>query len=69
MFSVRVVLRALVLLQLAKGASALRVSQIVPLTSQAIRTVARRYQQGGLESALFEKQCPGAASVLDDAQK
>jgi len=68
-FSVRVVLRALVLLQLAKGASALRVSQIVPLTSQAIRTVARRYQQGGLESALFEKQRPGAAAVLDDAQK
>ena len=66
---VRVVLRALVLLQLAKGTSAPRISQIVPLTSQAIRTVARRYQQGGLESALFEKQCPGAASVLDDAQK
>ena len=65
----QVVLRALVLLQMAKGASAPRISQIVPLTSQAIRTIARRYQQGGLESALFEKQRPGAAAVLDDAQK
>ncbi len=66
---VRVVLRALALLQLARGASAPRISQILPLTSQAIRTIARRYQQGGLESALFEKQRPGAAAVLDDAQK
>ena len=54
---------------MAKGASAPRISQIVPLTSQALRTIARRYQQGGLESALFEKQRPGAVAVLDDAQK
>jgi hypothetical protein len=66
---VRVVLRALALLQLAKGASAPRISQVVPLTSQAIRTIARRYQHGGLEAALFEKQRPGATAVLDDAQK
>ena len=66
---VRVVLRALALLQVAKGTSAPRISQVVPLTSQAIRTIARRYQHGGLEAALFEKQRPGAISVLDDAQK
>ena len=66
---VRVILRALALLQLAKGASAPRISQVVPLTSQAIRTIAHRYQQGGLESALFEKQRPGAATVLNGAQK
>jgi transposase len=66
---VRVVLRALALLQLAKAASAPQISQVVPLTSQAIRTIASRYQQGGLEAALFEKQRPGAAAVLDDAQK
>ena len=66
---VRVVLRALSLLQLAKGASAPWISQVVPLTPQAIRTIARRYQHGGLESALFEKQRPGAAAVLDDTQK
>jgi hypothetical protein len=39
------------------------------LTAQAIRTIGHRYQQGGLEAALFEKQRPGASSVLDDSQK
>ena len=66
---VRVVLRALALLQLARGASAPWISQVVPLTAQAIRTIGRRYQRGGLEAALFEKQRPGAAAVLDDSQK
>ena len=49
---VRVVLRALALLQLAKGASAPQIAGPVPLTSQAIRNIGRRYQQGGLERAL-----------------
>jgi transposase len=66
---VRVVLRALALLQLAKGASAPQIAKAVPLTAQAIRNIGRRYQQGGLESALFEKQRPGAAAVLDHTQK
>jgi beta-phosphoglucomutase-like phosphatase (HAD superfamily) len=64
---VRVVLRALALLQLAKGVAAPRI--VVPLTAQAIRNVGRRYQQGGLDRALYEKQRPGAAEVLDDSQK
>ncbi len=66
---VRVVLRALALLQLAKGASAPRISEVVPLTPQAIRKVGHRYQKGGLEPALYEKQRPGAAAVLDNSQK
>jgi transposase len=66
---VRVVLRALALLQLAKGISAPRISGSIPLTPQAIRKVGHRYQQGGLERALYEKQRPGAAELLDDAQK
>jgi hypothetical protein len=66
---VRVVLRALALLQLAKGASAPRISRVVPLTPQAIRKVGHRYREGGLEAALYEKQRPGAAAVLDDSQK
>jgi transposase len=65
---VRVVLRCLVLLQLAKGASAPRISQVVPLTSQAIRTIARRYQRGGLDSALLKSSVP-APAVLDESQK
>ena len=66
---VRVVLRALALLQMAKGASAPRIADVMPLTPQAIRKVGHRYEQGGLESALYEKQRPGAMSVLDDSQK
>jgi putative transposase len=66
---VRVVLRALALLQLAKGVSAPHIAGIVPLTPQAIRKVGHRYQEGGLERALYEKQRPGAAEVLDDNQK
>jgi transposase len=66
---VRVILRALSLLQLAKGVSAPRISSVVPLTPQAIRKVGHRYREGGLEVALYEKQRPGAAAVLDDSQK
>ena len=40
---VRVILRALALLELAKGASAPRISEVVPLTPQAIRKVGHRY--------------------------
>ena len=66
---VRVVLRAVALSQLARGLSASRISSVIPLTPQAIRKVGHRYQQGGLERALYEKQRPGAAAVLDDGQK
>lgn len=61
---VRVVLRALALLQLAKGLSAPRIARVVPLTPQAIRKVGHRYEQGGLERALFEKgETPGGGGV------
>jgi transposase len=57
------------LLQLANGASAPQIAKVIPLTAEAIRGIGRRYQQGGLERALYEKQRPGAAEVLDDSQK
>ena len=66
---VRVVLRALALLQLAGEASAPQVAKAVPLTPQAIRRLGHRYQQAGLDGALYEKQRPGAAEVLDASQK
>src|SRR5215471_8585533 len=66
---VRVVLRALALLQLAKGVSAPRIADVVPLTAQAVRKVGHRYQQRGLQRALYERQRPGASEVLDDNQK
>lgn len=66
---VRVVLRALALLQLAKGASAPQIAKVVPLTAEAVRNIGRRYLQGGLEWALYERPRPGAAEVLDESQK
>jgi putative transposase len=49
---VRVVLRALALLHLAEGISPPRISSMVRLTAQAVRNLARRYEKGGLETAL-----------------
>jgi putative transposase len=49
--------------------SAPQISGIIPLTPQAIRKLGHRYRQGGLERALYEKQRPGAAQMLDDTQK
>jgi transposase len=66
---VRVVLRAMALLQLGKGISAPHVASVVPLTPQAIRKIGHRYQEGGLERALHEKRRPGAAELLDAPQK
>jgi transposase len=42
---------------------------MVRLRAQAIRNLGRRYQKGGLEAALYEKQRPGAAAVLEASQK
>ena len=66
---VRAVLRALALLQLAKGVSAPRIAEFVSLTPQAIRKVGHRYVEGGLDRALYEKERPGAAALLEDSQK
>jgi putative transposase len=66
---VRVVLRAVALLQLAQGVSAPRIAKMVPLTEQAIRKIGHRYLAGGLERALHERERPGAASLLQDSQK
>lgn len=66
---VRLVLRALALLQLAEHVSAPQIAKVIPLTSQAIRRLGHRYEQTGLSGALYEKQRPGAAEVLEASQK
>jgi putative transposase len=66
---VRVVLRALTLLQLASGVSAPRIASIIPMTPQAIRKVGHRYRAGGLNRALYDKQRPGAEELLEESQK
>ena len=55
---VRVVLRALALLQLAKGATAPHIAGVIPLTAQAIRNIGRRYQQGGLDGRSMKDSDP-----------
>lgn len=66
---VRVVLRAVALQRLAEGMGAPQIAEVLPITRQAVRNLARRYQQGGLERALYDKQRPGAASLLSAPQR
>lgn len=66
---VRVVLRAIALEQLAAGLTAPAVSRIVHLSPQAVRQIAHRYQQGGLERALYEQQGRGAQELLEASEK
>jgi putative transposase len=66
---VRVVLRALVLLQLHGNQTAAQVANNLGLTAKAVRQIARRYERGGLEQALYDKKRPGAARILDASQQ
>ncbi len=66
---VRVVLRAVALQRLGEGMSAPRIAAVLTLTRQSVRNLARGYQQGGLERALYDKQRPGAASLLSTKQR
>ena len=66
---VRVVLRAVTLLQLDSGLSAPKVSHIVGFAASAIRTIAQRYREQGIERALYEKQRPGQAELLGSSDK
>ena len=66
---VRVAMRAVALLRLAEGMGAPQIAEVLPLTRQAVRNLARHYQQGGLERALYDKQRPGAASLLSAKQR
>jgi putative transposase len=66
---VRVVLRALVLHQLAAGITAPQIAARLPLTPKAVRQIAHRYDSNGLNAALYERRRPGAKPVLDEAQK
>jgi len=67
--AVRTVLRALALHQLHDGRPVSEVAANVRLTSKAVREIGRRYQDSGLEQALYDKPRPGAAGLLEDSQK
>ena len=66
---VRLVLRALALLQLNKGVAAPSIADVLALTAQAIRRIGHRYVDGGLDRALYDKERPGATPVINVSQK
>ncbi len=65
----RVVLRAVALLHLHQGQSAPQVARTIPWSPQAIRVIAKRYRESGLERALYERQRPGHAELLSTPEK
>jgi putative transposase len=66
---VRVVLRALALSQLHQGKATSEVADRVRLTAKAVREIAHRYQDSGLDCALYDRQRPGAVPLLDHSQR
>ena len=66
---VRTVLRALALRQLAEGQAIRKVAAHVGLTPKTVWLTSQRYQQGGLEGALYERARPGKAALLDAPQQ
>jgi transposase len=65
---VRTVLRALALRQLDLGLSTPEVGSLVGLSGKGVRQIGQRYQQGGLERALFDAPRPGSAPLLNQEQ-
>jgi len=66
--SARVLRRALILRQLERGQTAGQVASQVGVASKTVRAIARRYEEEGLESALYEKPRPGQQRRLDAGQ-
>ena len=66
---VRVAMRAVALLRLGEGMGAPQIAAVLPLSRQSVCNVARRYEEGGLERALYDKQRPGAQSLLSAKQR
>jgi transposase len=66
---VRTVLRALVLRQLADGQTIRKVARNVGLTPKTVWLTSQRYQQGGLDRALYEGARPGKEALLDAQQR
>ena len=67
--NVRTVLRALALRHLHDGKAASEAAANVRLTPKAVREIGRRYEDSGLEEALYDKQRPGAAALLEDSHR
>ena len=66
--SSRVLRRASILRQLDRGQKAAEVAASVGVAAKTVRVVARRFEEQGLESALYERPRPGKQRVLDVGQ-
>src|SRR5208337_1747444 len=66
---VRTVLRALALRQMHTGQSTPAAAAGPGLSAKAVWQIGKRYQQGGLERALFDGARPGQAPALDEEQR
>src|ERR1700693_2073737 len=66
--SARVLRRASILRQLDSGQKVAQVAANVDVAGKTVRAIARRYEEEGLESALYEKPRPGKQRALDVGQ-
>jgi len=66
--SARVLRRAMILRQVHQGQTASQVASQVGVASKTVRAIARRYEQEGLEPALYERPRPGQQRRLDAGQ-
>jgi putative transposase len=66
--SARVLRRALILRQLDQGQPAAQVAGNVGVAPKTVRAIARRYEEEGLEPALYEKPRAGKQRLWDTAQ-
>ena len=66
--SARVLRRALILRQIDSGERAAGWRPMLGVAAKTVRAIARRYEEEGLESALYEKPRPGKQRALDVGQ-
>jgi transposase len=62
---VRAVIRALVLRQMDEGRSTVEAGSAVGISAKAAWEIGRRYQEGGLERAIYDAPRPGQKPLLD----
>ena len=66
---VRVVLRSLALLQLSGGDSAPAIARRLRLTPKTVRDIVKRYLEGGVDRALYERPRQGAKPILSPTEQ
>jgi len=66
---VRVVLRSLALLQLSGGDSAPAIARRLRLSPKTVRDIGKRYLEGGVDRALYERPRLGAKPILTPTEQ